>query len=142
MTLLYPQLRRPATVQRIGSLTGVRGPASAGARAAAADAPVEAPAASAGDAVGAGASTGGGLRSLPPDLDPTHNFLKNRFKFKVADRFWVILPPGGNLPQGRPVACYGLRFLPSFTEFSPVKETRMALVLLGFTVFQWALLRV
>ena len=60
VVLLYPHLRRPAAIQRIGSLTGE------------------------GFGRTRTASTGAaGLRSLPPDLiDPTQNFLKNRFKFK------------------------------------------------------------
>ena len=32
----------------------------------------------------AGSTAAGGLRSLPADLDPTQNFMKNRFKFKFC----------------------------------------------------------
>jgi hypothetical protein len=61
VVLLYPHLRRPAAIQRIGSLTGEGFGRSR-----------------------AGSSSTGGMRSLPVDLDPTQNFLKNRFKFKFC----------------------------------------------------------
>jgi len=59
ITLLYPHLRRPVAIQRIGSLSG-EGLSSRNR---------------------SGSSGSGALRSLPVDLDNTQHFMKNRYKF-------------------------------------------------------------
>ncbi|XP_046452687.1 protein brunelleschi-like isoform X2 [Daphnia pulex] len=57
--LLYPHLRRPVAIQRNGSLTGEGFNSRIRSN-----------------------SSGVGVRSLPPDIDSNHHFLKNRLKFK------------------------------------------------------------